>query len=149
MKFEKNNTNLPWPHQVLIVNSGACADIFPRILQKVYTRSHLLHKAGILSIAQTSTSISSPHSLPEFTSSSLSSSSFKKRIWIKKISKKILEIDLLQMTSKRSIWRIASKFRRWTEQKLNENYVVYMHLSSTKGISARGLFRVWRKIMCS
>ena len=44
------------------------------------------------------------------------------------------------MTSKRSISRTTSNFQRSTEQKINENYVVYKLLSSTKGISPRGLY---------
>ena len=33
----------------------------------------------------------------------------------------------------------TSNFQRSTEQKMNENYIVYKHLSSTMGISPRGL----------
>ena len=49
-----------------------------------------------------------------------------------------IPIDLLHMTSKRSISRTTSNFQRSTEQKMNENYIVDKHLSSTIGISPRG-----------
>ena len=49
-------------------------------------------------------------------------------------------IDLLHMTSKRSIWRTTSKFRHSTYLIINENSIVYKHLSSTKGIRASGLY---------
>ena len=38
-----------------------------------------------------------------------------------------IPIDLLHMTSKRSILRTTSNFRRSTGQKMNENYIVYKH----------------------
>ena len=44
------------------------------------------------------------------------------------------------MTSKRSIWRTTSKFRHSTDLIINENSIVYKHLSSTKGIRASGLY---------
>ena len=58
-----------------------------------------------------------------------------------------LRIDHLDMTSKRCIWRtsggqLQSSVIQLTELIINENSIVYVHLSSTKGIRASGLSKM-------
>ena len=53
---------------------------------------------------------------------------------------KILYVLFVKIRSKWPIWRTTSKFCRSTEQRIKSYYIVYKHLSSAKGISARGLF---------